>query len=65
MSQTDILAHFKAEEKTVPDVSKFDVVYDAATGSGAGEDYKNKENCQIAPHANLMLRSESEGSLPN
>ena len=43
-TKTDIIAHFKGEEKekTIPDVCKFDVVYDAATGSGAGEDYKNK-----------------------
>ena len=43
MLQTDIITHFKGEEKTIPDGCKFDVVYDAATGSGAGEDYKNKE----------------------
>lgn len=38
----------------IPDTSKFDVVYDAATGSGAGEDYKNKDSkCQIGIHANI------------
>ena len=43
MFQTDIITHFKGGEEKIPDASKFDVVYDAATGSGAGEDYKNKE----------------------
>ena len=41
--QTDIISHYKDETGDIPDAKKFDVVYDAATGSGAGEDYKNKD----------------------
>jgi NADPH:quinone reductase-like Zn-dependent oxidoreductase len=35
-TKENLLEHFKDAE----DSSKFDVIYDAATGSGAGEDYK-------------------------
>ena len=66
--QTDIIDHFKGEEKTIPDGCKFDVVYDAATGSGAGEDYKNKElsdSSSCKHNINFAIVSSKPGLLWN
>lgn len=35
----NVLEHFKGEDGNVKESDKFDVIYDAATGSGGGEDY--------------------------
>ena len=41
--QHDVLKYFqRGSSDSIDDSLKFDVIYDAATGSGAGEDYKSK-----------------------
>ena len=45
--QSDIATHWCDKEGNVSDNDKFDVVYDAATNSGAGEDYKDKASTEI------------------
>jgi len=41
-TKSDIATHWCDKEGNVSENDKFDVVYDAATNSGAGEDYKDK-----------------------
>ena len=41
------MTHWCDKEGNVSDNDKFDVVYDAATNSGAGEDYKDKASTEI------------------
>ena len=36
----NLVGYFKKELETIDDSIKFDVIYDAASGSGAGEDYR-------------------------
>ena len=45
--QSDIVTHFADKEGNVSDNDKFDVVYDACTASGAGEDYKDKVDIAV------------------
>ena len=51
--QHDLLRYFQpGSSDSIDDSLKFDVIYDAATGSGAGEDYKSKSM--------KLLRNEEE-----
>ena len=41
-TKDDVVKYFSDEDDNIKDDNKFDIVYDAATNSGAGEDYKDK-----------------------
>ena len=40
--QADVGTFYADKDENIADSDKFDVVYDAATASGAGEDYKDR-----------------------
>ena len=40
--QADVGTYYADKDENIADSDKFDVVYDAATASGAGEDYKDR-----------------------
>ena len=40
--QADVGTYYTDKDENIADSDKFDVVYDAATASGAGEDYKDR-----------------------
>ena len=40
--QADVGIYYADKDENIADSDKFDVVYDAATASGAGEDYKDR-----------------------
>lgn len=61
-TKTDIISHFKESEAGVPDTAKFDVVYDAATGSGAGEDYKSK-SIELLKHSGHYVAINGSASM--
>jgi len=48
-TKSDIATHWCDKEGKVSENDKFDVIYDAATNSGAGEDYKDKSIALLKP----------------
>ena len=61
-TKADVLEHYSDQEGKVVEENKFDVVYDCASGSGGGENYKEKsiallkdEGQYVAINGSLMM----------
>ena len=57
----DILARYQDGGGNVKEEDKFDVVYDAATASGAGEDYRGRALKLLRPAGQYVAINGSPG----
>jgi len=60
-TEQDILARYQDGDGNVKEEDKFDVVYDAATASGAGEDYRGRALKLLRPAGQYVAINGSPG----
>jgi len=60
-TKNDISIYFADKEGNVSEEDKFDVVYDACTASGAGEDYKDKSIALLRTNGQYVAINGSPG----